>query len=74
MHCVANKKHTLPLVSIVHTPLGEGGGGGLSHFSEGLYRRDLAQIGIKLVFWVGIDTLDGGGFFQVGLENSLHKK
>ena len=46
------------------------GGGGLSHFSEGLYRRDLGQIGIL----VGIGTLGGGDFFQVGHENSLYKK
>ena len=25
-------------------------------------------------FWVGIGTLGRGGFFQVGLENSLYKK
>ena len=29
---------------------------------------------VKLGFWVGIGTLGGGDFFQVGLENSLYKK
>ena len=29
---------------------------------------------VKLGFWVGIGTLGGTNFFQVGLENSLYKK
>ena len=40
----------------------------LNHFWEGLYRE------VKLGFWVRIGTLDGGDFFQVGLENSLKTK
>ena len=47
------------------------GDGGLSHFSERVYRRDLGEI---MWFWVGIGSLGGGDFFQVGLENSLYKK
>ena len=43
---------------------------GVSHFLEHLYRWDLGQIR----FWVGISTLGGSYFFQVGLENSLYKK
>ena len=40
------------------------GDGGLSHFSEWLYRRALGQI------WIsdGPRTLGGGGFFEVGHE------
>ena len=40
------------------------GGGGLSYFSEHLYRRDLGQIGI----WVGIGCLGGGDFFWWDLK------
>ena len=47
---------------------GERGDGGLSHFSEGLYGRDLGQIGIL----GGIGTLGGGDFFQLRLKNSLY--
>ena len=43
--------------------------GGLSHFSEGLYRRDLIQIGILGGNW----HFSWGWFFQVGLGNSLYK-
>ena len=49
-------------------------------YKELLYEDDQFQnvyIGgnlVKLGFWVGICTLGGGDFFQVGLENSLYKK
>ena len=52
-----------------HTPLGDGGG--LGHFSEHFSRRDVE---VNLGFWVGIGTLGGGNFSQVGLESSLYKK
>ena len=38
-------------------PLGDGG---MSHFSERLYKRDLG-------FWVGTGTLGGGDFFSGGV-------
>ena len=46
-------------------------------FSETWHSSHLLYIGgtyVKLWFWVGIGTLAGGDFFQVGLENSLYKK
>ena len=43
---------------------------GLSHFSEGLYRKDVGQIGILGESW----HFRKGWFFQVRLENSLYKK
>ena len=43
------------------------GGGGWAIFQK-------VYIGVTLVkFLVGIGTLGGGDFFQVGLENSLYK-
>ena len=54
---------------------GGGGGVGLSHFPEGLYWRDLGQIGILGGSWhFRWWWFFSGDFFQVGLENSLSKK
>ena len=50
----------------------EGGGGGLSHFSECLHRRDLYQY-IKSGFWVGLGIFGGGGFFRWDLKTPCIK-
>ena len=62
------------LVTIVRTsPLPWGVfGGGLSHFSECLHRRDLYQY-IKSGFWVGLGIFGGGGFFRWDLKTPCIK-
>ena len=64
-------------IFIVCTPLGDGGRGGGrgQRVVEPFFRRFyIGGTQVKLGFWVGIGTLRGGDFFQVGLENSLYEK
>ena len=58
-----------PLPPPSHHLLGDGGGGGWDIYSEGLYRRHRWNC----FLWVGIGTLGGVIFFQVGPENTLYK-
>ena len=51
-------------MSLLRSSVRDGGGGELSHFSEGLYSRNLGQIGV----FGGNRLLGGVIFFRWGLK------